>query len=65
MAAGSVGVVFFFIIYSDEKVEIMEVLRIRKSPNLMFLIDLFNSSEISEFLDLKLLKLLFVFIFYH
>ena len=56
---------FFFIIYSDEKVEIMEVLRIRKSPNLMFLIDLFNSSEISEFLDLKLLKLLFVFIFYH
>ena len=54
---------FFF--YSDEKVELMEVLRIRNSTNLMFLIYLFNSCKVSECLDLRLLKLLFVFIFYH
>ena len=55
--------VLFF--YSDGKVELMEVLRIRNSLNLIFLIDLFNSSKVSKCLDLKLLKLLFIFIFYH
>ena len=54
---------FFFFFDSDEKVELMEVLRIRNSPNLMFLTDLFNSSKVSECLDLRLLKLLFVFVF--
>ena len=59
MAAGSVVVFFAF----DERVELMEVLRIRKFSKFdMFLTGSFNSSKVSGCLDLRLLNFsLFLF----